>query len=122
MIKIIFAHPNQRFTDLYHQKMSDHFDVEKAYDGLEAYRKILSGHPQLVIAEYDLPKISGITLLRFVRFNPTFSGLPFIFLSSSNNFEQALNLGANDWVNPSYTSPDLVIKKVYYHLKNRIYV
>lgn len=117
MINIIVVHPVKKTLELYTQPLSDHFQVHKSVDGLSALRQIKLIKPHLIVSEYDLPRLSGLALLKFIRGHSVLFATPFIFLSYKPLSHEALSLGANDWLNPSQTSSKRLIEKIYYHLK-----
>ncbi len=43
------------------------YDVEKAYDGLEAYQKIESNKYDLIILDIQLPKMDGFKVLKKLK-------------------------------------------------------
>jgi two-component system chemotaxis response regulator CheY len=51
-------------------------------DGRSALRKIAADSPDLIIADYNLPGLSGVELLREVRRDRTLGDIPFILISS----------------------------------------
>ncbi len=120
MINILFVHPDHKLTDIYRQRLKDHFRVHTAVDGLSAVRMVRNFLPRAVISDYHLPLLSGRNLVRFVRnFTPTQQS-SFIFLTKHDFDDQALNFGANDWVPLNLATPELIIEKIYYHLKLKI--
>ena len=52
------------------------FDVYTAHDGQEGLRAIQSHHPDLVIMDKDLPKLSAQQLVQFLENNSNFSVIP----------------------------------------------
>ncbi|MBX4191540.1 MAG: response regulator [Candidatus Doudnabacteria bacterium] len=117
MIRILFAHPDQKLSSLYSQRMQEHFNVDSVHDGLSALRRIRLQTPSIIISEYYLPLLSGITLLKFVRSNSNYSAVPFIFLTEHNDNTGALSLGANDWLDSHASHPNMLLDRIYHHLK-----
>ena len=115
-MKVLFAYPDHKFVQLYQQHLKDHFFVDSAHDGLTALRKFKANRPGIVVSSYHLPVFSGVALLKFIRNSPNISATPFVFLSEKVDNSDALSYGANDWIEISDSSPDLLIKKIYYHL------
>lgn len=94
-------------------------DIQVAEDG-EGALKILfddhyAGKPiQLVLSDWNMPKVSGIQLLRTVRGTPEFGEIPFLLVTAENEFSQvreAVSLRVNDYVVKPFT-PDLLKKKL----------
>jgi len=122
MHKILFAHSDPKLIRLYHPHLSSHFSLDSANNGLIALRKIKLNTPGLIVSDYKLPIISGLTLLKFVRKNPHTFATPFVFLSDYPGFEEALSFGANDWFLKAEMHPDLLIERIYHHLKQGVRV
>ena len=106
MRKVLFVYPEGKLHNLYKGKLSEFYTVQSAFDGLQGVRFLPQIKPQAVVSAYDLPKLSGLGLLDFVRKSKIFSHLPFVFISASDLNEQSLTLGANQWLKTSKTSPD----------------
>jgi CheY-like chemotaxis protein len=122
MIKILFANSDPKLSEIYTSHMRPYFNVDSAHDGLSALRKWKSSRHALIVSDYDLPWISGITLLQFVRNHPTLSSTPFVFLSNYADNTRALNLGANDWIDTHFAHPDFLLDRIHHHLKANRYV
>ena len=116
MRDIVLVHSNQKLSDLYSQRLNTRFRVKTAFDGLSGLRLIKQANPHIVVTEYELPWLSGIALLKFVRRHPTMSRTPVIIISQSEPVASALNYGANEWIRPSEVSLDEMLQKIYYHL------
>ena len=117
MYKLLFIHPDQKLIQLYRQLLAQHFLIDSAQDGLAGLRRIRFYRPEVIISDYHLPKLSGLSLLKFVRQQPHLISTPFIFLSNHPDVESALAFGANDWVPQKLASPEMLLDKIYQHLK-----
>jgi len=65
-LKVLIADDNKDFCDLvtnFLEKQSDMEVVGVAYDGMEAYEKILSDNPDVAILDGIMPKLDGIGIL-----------------------------------------------------------
>ena len=117
MLKILFIHKDPKIFKMYQPHLSAHFLVDSAQNGLAALRKIRISPPSLVLSDYVLPLLSGLSLLKFMRNNQNLAITPFIFLTDHPNVSDGLSFGANDWIVKSHATPDFVIEKIYHHLK-----
>lgn len=117
MTNVLFANADPKLIQLYHPYLTRHFFVDSANDGLTALRKLKLTRPNVIISDYQLPRLSGLGLLKFVRSQENLAATPFIFFTNRLNIREALSFAANDWLNLSLTTPDLLIEKIYYHLK-----
>lgn len=68
----------------------------------KAAKELLDGHaPQLMILDINMPEVTGIMMLEFVRRRPEWKDLPIIMLSSEATdikINEALSLGADAYV------------------------
>jgi len=119
MQRILFAHPNQKLTDIHSQHMRPYFNIDSVSDGLSAVRTLKLTKPMVVVSDYNLPMLSGLAFLRFVRSSPEFSMMPFMFLTDHDDNSQALSLGATDWLNIKETHPEILLDRIYLSLKIR---
>lgn len=117
MHKILFIHPDQKLQAIYRKNLSEHFEMDSAYDGLQGLRLIQKRKPHLIISEYRLPTISGESLLRFVRNHHELFSIPFVFLSSYHPAFETLGMGANEWIVASQSTPESLLAKCNQHLK-----
>ena len=117
MFKVLFANSNQKLTQMYSLYLKRHFELDSVQDGLSAIRKIKLNKPTLIVSDYNLPNLSGIGLLKYIRNHPDFFATPFLFLSDHADNTEALNFGANEWIDAYSAHPNLVIERIYYNLK-----
>lgn len=66
------------------------FEAQDGEEGLSVLQKMLSdGEPiQLVISDWNMPKLKGLELLKKVRASAEFKDLPFVLLTSEAEREQ----------------------------------
>ena len=89
------------------------FSVAAYRDGEEAMRAILSQPPDLVLADIDLPQLSGILLCRSLKDNADTASVPVILLVGAFEpfDEDAARLsGADDIIVKPFESKELVSK------------
>lgn len=121
MHQLVLIHSDPKLVDLHVKGLSRYFRVDSAYDGLSGLRLIREKNPNLVISDYDLPRLSGSGLVRFVRSHPKLHRIPYIILSSGSPLPESLDLGVTEWLTPKIASDEL-IKKCLNHLKVKTYV
>ncbi len=86
------------------------FDVVLAADGAEALERFDATHPQLVLLDVMLPKMSGIDVCREIR---TRSRVPIIMVTARNAEIDAvvgLEVGADDYVTKPFRLRELVAR------------
>lgn len=86
-------------------------DVHFYRDARSAARKMLAGHrPDLMVLDINMPGVSGIDLLEFIRSRPEFQQIPIVMLSSETTdvqVEEAIRLGADAFVFKPVTMDEL---------------
>jgi two-component system, OmpR family, alkaline phosphatase synthesis response regulator PhoP len=58
------------------------YDVRVAGDGLEGWAAIEAARPDLVITDYQMPRLDGMGLVQRIRANPATADLPVIMLTA----------------------------------------
>lgn len=85
-------------------------DIREAADGEDAFNTLLSRPAQLVISDFNMPKLDGIGLLRSIRGNAALSKTAFIMLTGRADVQllkQAKELGVNNYVMKPFTVASL---------------
>ena len=87
------------------------FLVKSAYNGEQALDMIYEKKPTVLIADWMMPKMSGIELCRIIRSNKDTKLLPIIMLSArSEEADKSLGLdtGADDYISKPFSPMELV--------------
>lgn len=105
MRKILFIHPDHKLVGIYQNHLKHYIPVDSAQDGMSGLRMIRQHKPGIIISDYDLPYMSGLALLKYVRKHKEMYANPFIFLTTAPMREEALGLGATAWVNQNEHGP-----------------
>lgn len=92
------------------------YSVLEAVDGNDALAK-MSPAVSLVITDLNMPNLDGIGLIRAVRANPSYKGLPIIMLTTESHDSRKLEgkaAGATGWIVKPFAPPQLlaVLKRV----------
>ncbi|OGE74069.1 MAG: hypothetical protein A3I07_01310 [Candidatus Doudnabacteria bacterium RIFCSPLOWO2_02_FULL_42_9] len=111
--KLLFVHPDYKLSGIYAKHLGTRFNVDSAHDGLTAIRRFRANPPSIVVSDYELPLLSGISFLRFVRQHPIHQAVPFIFLTTYHDNSEALGLGASDWLDTRNCSPDFLLDRIH---------
>ncbi len=100
--------------------------IELCSNGSEAWKKLQSTHIDLVVCDWDMPKMTGIDLLRNVRANDNLKDLPFLLLTATTEktlVKQAIELGVNEYLTKPFQPKELefrVIKMLTKLLNKRV--
>jgi len=77
------------------------FEVIVASDGLQAWQKISTGVPDLILSEVNLPKLDGFQLLEKLKADPVTSSIPLMFLTNRRELQdrvRSLRGGVKDYM------------------------
>ncbi|MGY3212693.1 hybrid sensor histidine kinase/response regulator transcription factor [Mucilaginibacter sp. HD30] len=98
---ILIVEDDDDFRAYLKDSLKDYYQVIEAADGLEGWKKVLSLHPQLVVADVNMPNMSGVELSQKIKMDKRTNQLPVILLTALGG-EQAqirgLRSGANDYL------------------------
>jgi len=102
-IKILIADDEDAVLEIMARKIaSQNYEVITAKDGQEAWDKIVSGVPDVIILDLNMPKMSGWALLSRLRQNPpTKRWQPVIIISAQDeleSFQKGMNLEADHYL------------------------
>jgi two-component system chemotaxis response regulator CheY len=91
------------------------YEVEEAANGREALEIVETGNSgvKLVLADWNMPEINGLDLLKRLRQNPALSSLAVVMVTTETEIEhiaEALEAGANEYVMKPFTQEILVEK------------
>jgi CheY-like chemotaxis protein len=87
------------------------YEVTAFHNARSAAQTLLTGKkPDLLILDINMPEVSGLDFLEFLRRRPEWMDLPIIMLSSESadsTVDQALQLGADAYVMKPVTIEEL---------------
>jgi PAS domain S-box-containing protein len=109
-LRILHVDDDQTFLDGSKSilELEGNFEVDTALDVDEAFRKLATGHYDIVISDYEMPRKNGLQFLKELREQK--NEIPFILFTGKGREEvaiKALNLGAEGYHNKQ-GSPETV--------------
>lgn len=114
--KVLIVEDDEPIARVYAIKLGQEgIDTPLAADGEDAFKKIQSEKPDLVLLDLMLPKKDGFWVLEEMGKIPTLKNIPVIVLSNlgqDKDKERALGLGAKDYLVKADISINDVIAKV----------
>ena len=87
------------------------FEVESEPDGEKGLQRAFSLKPDLILCDINMPKISGLDVLKAIRADDELKHTPFVFLtalSTMDDLRTGMNLGAEDYLAKPYRNKELV--------------
>jgi len=106
-------------------------EVIKAYDGSEAWEKLESHLPSLVISDVMMPGKNGFELLELARQEQKTQTIPFIFLTARTTIKdkvKGFEMGVDDYITKPFHIQELIVRvnanlnriETIQHLKKKI--
>ncbi len=99
--RMVIADDDVEMRDLLESIFSDDFDIILAKDGEEALERCLAEVPDIVILDWDMPKIQGIDVCKTLKCNLKTSNLPIVMLTGraeSIDRITGIEVGADDYI------------------------
>jgi two-component system chemotaxis response regulator CheY len=92
------------------------YEVREAANGREALEVIEAEKSTLtlVLADWNMPEIDGLDMLKRLRRNPALSSLKVVMVTTETEIDriaEALEAGANEYVMKPFT-PDILVEKL----------
>lgn len=103
IVKIITRAINKKYKNI--------VEVEPAYDGYEAGKKVGSFYPDLVILDINLPGVDGFRVLEDIKANKELKGVKVLAISGKNiaeNKEKILSIGADEFLAKPFGNKEVV--------------
>ncbi|MBS3771244.1 MAG: SpoIIE family protein phosphatase [Bacteroidales bacterium] len=89
---------------------SENYEILIAYDGLEVCEKAISQYPDIIFVDINLPQMNGIDVIRFLKSNHHTQHIPLLVITARNNFQEAFDAGATDFIQKPLTRNNLIIR------------
>ncbi|MDR2471124.1 MAG: response regulator [Treponema sp.] len=102
---------NLEFFDVMLSKLG--FEVERAEDGEEGLAKAKKWHPDLVIMDNVMPKMSGWELTRILKEDERLKTVPIIMLSALDDVKdkvEGFELGVEDYITKPYNFTEVLAR------------
>ena len=121
--KILIVEDDRFLSSIVRSRLErDGFAVEQAFDGEEGLVKIQSVHPDIVILDLIMPKVSGFEFLEKISGDPNLNKIPILVASNlgqDSDIEKAKSLGAADYYVKVRTSIDDLEKMIKDHITQK---
>lgn len=81
------------------------YDVETAYDGLDAMERIKERKPDLILMDIMMPVLDGIEVTRQIKEQEEFRDIPVVMLTAaahSSMVQRAMDAGARDYISKPF--------------------
>lgn len=118
--KILLVEDDDALASVYLTRLkAEGFDVKRVANGEDALAAARAEHPDLVLLDVMMPKVSGFDVLDILRNTPETANLKIIMLtalSQDTDKQRAQGLGVDDYLVKSQVVITDVIDRIKYHL------
>jgi DNA-binding response OmpR family regulator len=117
MTKILLVEDDPFIAEIYKKKLeTSGFELSNVTSGKAVLKEVKEQHFDLVLLDLVLPEMSGTEVLRELRHNKEYDAnlkvVVFSNLSSQEDREQVLSLGANGFISKTEFSPSEVVAEI----------
>lgn len=118
--KILLVEDDDSLAGVYTTRLeAEGFDIKRVPNGEEALASALSFHPDLILLDVMMPKVSGFDVLDILRNTPETANSKVIMLtalSQETDKARANELGVDDYLVKSQVVIADVVERVKHHL------
>lgn len=110
---VLIAEDNQDMRSFIGDTLKPKFIVASAEDGIDAFEKIVTQVPDLVITDWMMPRMDGNALCEKLRNHPATSHIPIIMLTAKADQQSKLDglqTGADDYLTKPFDARELRIR------------
>ena len=124
MTKIMLVEDDKSLREIYGIRLlAEGYEITSAGDGEEALALAVKEHPDLIISDVMMPKISGFDMLDILRATPETKNIKIIMMTALSSEDQRTRgeaLGANRYLVKSQVGIEDVIKTVHDVLGDKV--
>ncbi|HUH42883.1 MAG TPA: response regulator transcription factor [Sulfurimonas sp.] len=111
-MKILLLEDDVILSEILHEHLSEKgYEVSSAYDGEDAYEKIINSHFDLMLFDVNVPLLNGFELLKLL--NEQHINIPTIFitsLDSAYDLKRGFDLGCDDYLKKPFDLMELDVR------------
>ncbi len=112
--RILLVDDNATNVELLHAQLKPFgYEIEKAYDGEEALKKIEASPPDLILLDLMMPRLSGYEVCQKVKTDPKTQLIPVIVITALKELDdkiKAIEMGADDFLMKPFNKVELVTR------------
>jgi CheY-like chemotaxis protein len=121
--RILIADDNPQGVELLEAYLgSSGYEIETAADGDETLRKVKQWHPDLILLDIMMPKISGFEVCKRLRADPATRDIAVLMITAldqPSDIERAVEAGTDDFLTKPINKTELLLR-VRSVLKSRL--
>jgi DNA-binding response OmpR family regulator len=120
--RILLVEDDDALANVYVMRLqAEGMETRRVGNGEDALASVLSFHPDLILLDVMMPKVSGFDVLDIIRNTPEVANVKIIMLtalSQESDKARAESLGVDDYLVKSQVVIADVVDRVRYHLAN----
>ena len=112
-LRLLAIDDEPRILRLMHAVLASAYDLEVAGDGEQGFELALATKPDLILTDFNMPKMTGQELLRRLRQEPTLEDVPVIVLTGHEDDQLRVDLlrnGAQDFLVKPFSVEELRVR------------
>ena len=112
--KVLIVDDKQTIAKIIQVYISDMFDCIYFDDPIKSIAWLQEGNiPDLIISDINMPNMSGVEFLDYIKKNDLFKAIPFVILSGEDSTTQKIELlekGADDYISKPFNPMELKVR------------
>lgn len=121
-MKILIIEDNDHLRSMLIEIFEPFYQVLSAADGQEGWEKVETEHPNIVLSDVLMPKISGTELCKLIKGNIDTCHIPVVLLTARTAVEhnlEGLRLGADDYITKPFNT-NILLSRCHNLINNRL--
>ncbi len=112
--RVLIADDNPQGVELLEAYLAEcDYDIQTAADGEETLHKVHDWHPDLILLDIMMPKISGFEVCKRVRANPATADIAILMvtaLDQPSDVDRAVEAGTTDFLTKPINKAELLLR------------
>lgn len=117
--KILIIEDDAVINEMYALKLkSEWYEVKSAFNGLDGLTQVSEFHPDIILLDLMMPSMNGFETLEAIKSQSSLGSKIIIFTNvvDKTKINEAIDLGADDYLIKADTTPKDVLSKVKSYL------
>lgn len=113
-LKVLIVEDHDDYRAFLKENLEEEYKVYEAANGADGWKKALSGHPDIIVTDLQMPHMDGIEFAQKIKSDKRTGHIPVIFLTAQSGEEiqlQSLKTGASDYLTKPF-QPDILKLKI----------